>query len=135
MSSRPTRWQVVWSDEELAVRSLWAYAYQIMPSQPSRHLGRIRTLLKEETVAARTRGCVWSGRLVLERDATYILIVSDDARRRNHPINRRLEAELERLEGLFAVTEPMEVAGQAVGFEWLASDGGNGGSMPGSVGS
>lgn len=108
------------------MRSLWAYAYQIVPPQPARRLGAIRTLLKEETAAARGSPRIWSGRLVLEQRATHILIVSDDARGRDHPINRLLEAELERLGAAFSVTEPLAVAGQAEGVEWLATYRGNG---------
>jgi hypothetical protein len=99
--------------EELAVQSLWAYAYQIVPPQPSRRLGTIRTLLKDETAAARRGARAWAGRLVLERGATHILIVSDDARGRDHPINRRLEAALKRLDAPFSVTEPLAVADPA----------------------
>ena len=106
--------------------SLWAYAYQIVPPQPWRRLGTIRALLKDETAAAHGGDRTWSGRLVLERDATHILIVSDDARGRDHPINRRLEAELARLDAAFSVTEPLAVAGHAEGVEWLATYGGNG---------
>jgi len=108
------------------VKSLWAYAYEIVPPQPSRRLGTIRTLLKNETAAAARGGTrTWSGRLVLERRATHILIVSDDARGRDHPINRRLEAELERLHAAFSVTEPLAVAGHAAGVKWLATYNGN----------
>jgi len=110
----------------LGVKSLWAYAYEIVPPQPARLLGPIRTLLKEETAAARGSDRAWSGRLVLERHATHILIVSDDIRGRDHPINRRLEAELERLEATFIVTEPLSVAGHAEGVKWLATYEGNG---------
>jgi len=108
------------------VRSLWAYAYQIVPPQPARRLGTIRALLKEETAAARGSSRTWSGRLVLERRATHILIVSDDALGRDHQINRRLEAELERLDAAFSMTEPLAVAGHAAGLAWLASYDGNG---------
>ena len=122
-----TRWQVwVISGGELGVKSLWAYAYQIVPPQPSRRLGTIRTLLKDEMAAAHGGARIWSGRLVLERGATHILIVSDDARGRDHPINRRLEAELERLEAAFFVTEPLAVVGEAAGVKWLATSRGNG---------
>jgi len=107
------------------VRSLWAYAYQIVPPQPSRRLGTIRALLKDAMAAARGGACTWSGRLVLERRATHILIVSD-APGRNHSINRQLEAELERLDAAFSVTEPLAVAGHAAGVEWLATYDGNG---------
>jgi len=107
------------------VRSLWAYAYQIVPAQPSRRLGTIRTLLKDETAAARGGARAWSGRVVQERRATHILIVSD-APGRNHAINRQLEAELERLDAAFCVTEPLAVAGHAAGVKWLATYDGNG---------
>ncbi len=42
--------------------------------------------------------------------ATRILIVSDDARGRDRPINRRLEAALKVLGAAFSVTEPLAVA-------------------------
>ena len=107
------------------MNSLWAYAYRIVPPQPSRRLGMIRALLKEETAAARRGGRAWSGRLVLERRATHVLIVSD-IEGRNRPINRQLEAELDRLDAPFSVTEPLAVAGHAAGVEWLATYEGNG---------
>jgi hypothetical protein len=112
--------------EEFAVKDLWAYAYMIVPAQPSQRLGTIRALLKEETATAQGSARTWSGRLVLEPDATHILIVSDDIRGRDHPINRRLEAELQQLEAVYTVTEPLAVAGHAEGVEWLATYGGNG---------
>jgi len=116
----------LWSPgAELALRSLWAYAYQIVPPQPSRRLGTIRSLLKDEMAGARGGGRTWSGRLVLERRATHILIVSD-GRGQNHPINRRLEAELERLGAAFSVTEPLAVVGHAAGPKWVAAYDGNG---------
>jgi hypothetical protein len=90
------------------VKSLWAYAYEIVPPQPSRRLGPIRTLLKDATAAARGGARTWSGRLVQERGATHILIVGD-APGRTHSIDRWLEAELERLDAAFSVTEPLAV--------------------------
>jgi hypothetical protein len=107
------------------MRSLWAYAYQIVPPQPSSRLGTIRSLLTVETAAARGNARTWSGRLVLERRATHILIVSD-APGRDHSINRRLEAELARLDARFSVTEPLAVASRAEAGKWLATHGGNG---------
>lgn len=91
-----------------AVKSLWAYAYQIVPPQPPTRLRTIRALLKDETMAARAGARTWSGRLVLERDATHILIVSD-VLGRSYAIDLRLQAELMRLEAAFFVTEPMVV--------------------------
>jgi hypothetical protein len=111
--------------EELALRSLWAYAYRIAPPQPSRRLGRVRSLLKDETAAARGGGRTWAGRLVLERLATHILIVSD-APGRTHSINRLLEAELARLNATFSVTEPLAVADHVAATQWVAEYDGNG---------
>jgi hypothetical protein len=107
------------------VRMLWAYAYQMVPPQPASRLGTLRTLLQDETVGARGGDRTWSGRLVLERRATHILIVSDGPGR-NHSINRRLEAELERLGAPFSVTEPLVVAGPAEGVQVPVSSNGNG---------
>lgn len=84
----------------------WAYAYQMVPPQPSSRLGTIRTLLQDETAVAHSGARTWVGRLVLGRHTTHILIVSD-APGRSSPINHRLEAELERLEAEFSVTEPL----------------------------
>jgi len=93
------------------VGSRWAYAYQMVPPQPSSRLGAIRILLREANAAARGSARTWAARLVLGRRATHILIVSD-VRGRTGAINRRLEAELERLDAAFSVTEPLTVAGQ-----------------------
>ena len=106
------------------MRSLWVYAYQIVPPQPSRRLGAIRTLLKDAT-AARGGARIWSGRLVLERRATHILIVTDTPGR-NHSVNRRLEAELERLAAPFSVTAPLAVAGHTAGATPRPPSRGNG---------
>jgi len=102
----------------------WAYSYQIVPPQPSRRLGTIRTLLRDETAATPRGARTWSGRLVLERRATHILIVSDGPGR-SSPINRRLEAELARLDATYSVTEPL--ADRAEGVESLALVDGQGG--------
>ncbi len=107
------------------MRSLWAYVYEIVPPQPSSRLGTIRTLLKDETAVARGGARTWSGRLVLERHATHILIVSD-APGRSDSINRRLEGELDRLDAAFSVTEPLAVVGHAARVQSPASSNGNG---------
>ncbi len=98
--------------------SLWAYAYEILPPQASSRLGTIRTLLKEETLVARAATRTWSGRLVLRRRATNILIVSD-APERNRAINQRIEAEVQRLEATFTLTEALSMAdhGDATAFQ------------------
>jgi hypothetical protein len=107
------------------MKILWVYAYQIVPPQPSNRLGTIRTLLEDATVAARGEERSWSGRLVLERRITHILIVSDDPGQ-NDEINHRLEAELARLHAPFSMTEPLAVAGNADGRQGAATSNGNG---------
>jgi len=104
------------------VSDRWAYAYQMVPPQPSSRLGTIRTLLQDETAVAHSGARTWAGRLVLGRHTTHILIVSD-APGRSGPINRRLEAELERLEAEFSVTEPLALTGS----EWPPSNAGEDG--------
>jgi hypothetical protein len=104
---------------------LWVYAYQIVPPQPSGRLGTIRMLLRDGTAAARSGARTWSGRLVLERRATHILIVSDGPGR-NDLINRRLEVEMGRLDTECFVTEPLAVASHAGGAARLATSDGNG---------
>jgi len=107
------------------VRSLWVYAYVIVPPQPSGRLGAIRALLRGGGAAARNEQRTWSGRLVLERHATHILIVSD-AIERDQPVSERLEEELARLEAGFTVTEPLAVTDQVAGDKWVANYSGNG---------
>jgi PleD family two-component response regulator len=88
--------------------SLWAYAYQIVPPQPTHRLDTIRELLGHEHAAARQEARTWASRLVLERRATRILIVSDspDQERR---VDHTLVVELQRLEATFCRTESMEI--------------------------
>ena len=107
------------------MKSRWAYAYQMVPPQPSSRLGAVRTLLKDGTAAARAGGRSWSGRLVPGRRATQILIVSD-ASGRNTSLDRLLEAELQRLDAAFSVTEPLALAGHAEGAGRPAADDGKG---------
>lgn len=107
------------------MKSLWAYAYQIVPPQPSGRLGPIRALLRGAAAAARAAERTWSGRLVFERRATHILIVSDDPGR-DHAINLRLEAELLRLDAPFSVTNPLAVTDDTAGATALAAWAGNG---------
>jgi hypothetical protein len=112
-------------EQVLYMNRLWAYSYQIIPPLPSNRLGTIRARLRDETAAARTAARRWSGRVVLEPDATHILIVSDVVGR-HHPINLRLEAELLRLATIFSVTEPLAVENPADDVPWLPTYAGNG---------
>jgi hypothetical protein len=88
--------------------TLWAYAYELGPAQDQGSLHEIEALLDREHVDAEASARVWTGRLVLGRHATHILIVSDSPRQ-NHEVNHRLEARLKTLNMKFAVSIPMAV--------------------------
>jgi hypothetical protein len=87
---------------------VWAYAYQIVPPQSKRGLDAIRDMLNHEQAAARNAGRTWASRLVLERRATRILIVSDRSDR-ERGVDDTLAAELQRRQMLFTRTAPMEI--------------------------
>ena len=88
--------------------SLWAYAYQIVPPQPTRRLDTIRALLGHEHAAAQQEARTWASRLVLERHATRILIVSDRPDK-ERGVDRTLAVELQRLQATFTRTESMAI--------------------------
>lgn len=94
-------------------RTIWTYAYQIVPPQAEDRLGAIKTLLDDEQADARVRARTWVGRVVLEQQITHIMVVSD-SREQNREVNRRLEAELKQLNVGFSVTAPMAVLVDAV---------------------
>ncbi len=113
---------------EISVHVLVHAHFDISPGRPFAPSGRSRACthaLRARCPAARGGARTWAGRLVLQRHATHILIVSD-APERNPSIDRRLEAEIERLDAAFSVTEPLEVAGYAEGVESLVTYEGNG---------
>lgn len=91
--------------------SLWAYAYQIVPPQAKSRLETIQGLLNHEHEAARTEARTWTGRLVLERRVTRILIVSDSPDQ-TRGVNRGLASELHRLQVTFSCTESLEIAAE-----------------------
>lgn len=88
---------------------MWAYSYRIVPPQPKRCLGTIRTLLDHEHIAARESARTWASRLVLERQATRILIVCDSSDH-GRAVDRALAGEMRRLQATFTLTEPVEIA-------------------------
>ena len=92
-------------------KSVWAYAYQIVPPQPETRLRAIRALLDREAVDARSRARTWEGRLVAEEHVTHILVVSDGPEQ-NLVVNERVEAELRDLEAGFSITTPLAVEGE-----------------------
>ena len=105
-------------------RSLWAYAYLIVPPQTKNRLKMIRAMVDDENSAALAGARIWTGRLVQERRITHILIVSDGPEQ-NRGINERLEAELKRLQAEFFLTEPMAIGGDPEGIAGPDASAGN----------
>jgi hypothetical protein len=94
-------------------KTVWAYAYQIVPPQPEDRLHTIRALLDRESIDARTRTRTWEGRLVAEEHVTHILIVSDSPEQ-NLEVNGRVEAKLRELEAGFSITVPMAIEDESL---------------------
>ena len=93
-------------------KTIWAYAYQILPPQTAERLRTIQHLLDQEHTDAHREARTWGGRVVLEPQVTLILVVSDSPEQ-NREVNRRLEAELQALHARFSITTPMAVEDDA----------------------
>ena len=93
-------------------KAIWAYAYQIVPPQSEDRLRTIKTLLDHENSDAQRGARTWAGRVVLERQITHILVVSESPEQ-NHEVNQRLEAELKALKAGFSITASMAVVDDA----------------------
>jgi hypothetical protein len=104
---------------------LWAYAYQIVPPYPKRRLDTIRGLLDHEHAAARKEARTWASRLVLERRATLILIVSDSPDQERE-VDHMLAVELQRLQATFTRTESMEIPADSAERSGSVAHAGNG---------
>jgi hypothetical protein len=89
-------------------RALWAYGYELAPPVARDRMGGIQTVLDEGHLEARLSLHTWEGRFINGDDITHILVVCDSPHQ-GLTVNRKLEAELVRLEAGFSVTEPLEV--------------------------
>ncbi|HEY6060754.1 MAG TPA: hypothetical protein VIV10_09215 [Gemmatimonadales bacterium] len=87
---------------------VWAYAYQITPPQPKRRLDTIQAVLDHEHEVAQQEARSWTGRLVLERRVTRILIVSDSPDQERE-VDDRLEGEVRRLHATLVRTVSVEI--------------------------
>ena len=94
-------------------KTVWAYAYQILPPQPAARLHSIKSLLDHAHTEAQRDARTWTGRVVVEDQVTHILIVSDSAEQ-NHDVDRRLQAKLQELNAGFSMTVPIAVVDEAV---------------------
>lgn len=106
---------------------LWAHSYLIDPPQSVRRLEALKRILGAETLLAVGAGRIWAGRLVAERRITRILIVTDTPNAALDA-NRRIEAELSRLEAEFTLTTPLEIVDEPEGIAEpvAATENGNG---------
>jgi hypothetical protein len=89
-------------------KTMWAYAYEIVPPQPEDRLRAVKALLDHAHSEAQGRARAWAARLVLEPLVTHILVVTDSPEQ-NREVNRKLEAELLQLQAGFSVTTPLAV--------------------------
>lgn len=94
-------------------KTVWAYAYQIVPPQPEDRLRAIEALLDREQSEAGNGARTWVGRLVAQEHVTHILVVSDSPEQ-DLEVNRRMEAELRKLKAGFSITAPMQVADEPI---------------------
>jgi hypothetical protein len=93
-------------------RTIWAYAYQIVPPQTRSRLRAVRALLDQEHATGNNGNRTWAGRLIVGAKATRILIVSDSLEH-SADVNQKLEAELNLLQATFTVSEPVQLPGDA----------------------
>jgi len=92
-----------------ASKTMWAYAYQILPPQAADHLRTIRTVLDHAHQDAQRDARTWTARVVLEQQITHILVVSDSPEQ-NQAVNHQLDSTLRDLQARYSVTAPMAVA-------------------------
>ncbi|HSD32615.1 MAG TPA: hypothetical protein VLB49_11940, partial [Gemmatimonadales bacterium] len=82
---------------------------RITPPQPKHRLETIQALLDHEHGVALQEARSWTGRLVLERRATRILIVSDSPDQ-ERAVDHRLAGEVRRLQATLIRTVPLEIS-------------------------
>jgi hypothetical protein len=87
-------------------RNTWAYGYEIFPPMTQERLRAIEDLLEEEHASAKCHMRTWQARFVVQEKVTHILVVSDSSDQEME-VNRRVEAELARLEAVFSLTPPV----------------------------
>jgi hypothetical protein len=93
-------------------RTIWAYAYQIVPPQTKSRLRAVRALLDQEHSTAQNGSRAWAGRLIVGAKMTRILVVSDSLEH-SAEVNQKLETELNLLQATFTVSEPVQLPGDA----------------------
>ena len=95
-------------------KTLWAYAYEILPPQPDDLMKEIGILLSEAHANAKRTQRLWAGRMIREQRVTHIMVVSDSPKQ-TLEVNNRLESRLERLKAKYSLSVPMAVADDKLG--------------------
>src|SRR5687768_10641204 len=90
-----------------AAKPLWAYGYEIIPSQPKHPMDVLRGLVSRHNTLAAQGGRTWTARLVTQR-VVHVLVVSADPEL-DVESNRALEAELTGMGIKYVMTLPMRV--------------------------
>jgi hypothetical protein len=88
--------------------TVWAYGYEIAPPLAEDRLHMIKAVLDSEHSNAMLDARTWEGRFVVEEQVTHILVVSNSPDQ-DLEVNRRLEAELKKLDARFSITSPLAV--------------------------
>jgi hypothetical protein len=99
---------MVAAESRLPPHPTWAYAYRIRRPDSSDRLDAIEVLLDRENAAALRENRSWAGRLVVEPEITYLLIVTDSPDQ-DREINLLLEAELIDVNADFSITLPLAI--------------------------
>jgi hypothetical protein len=94
-----------------AVKTLWAYGYEVVTPGSGGGLEGIRGILARQNADAALHGRTWNARLVTTR-LTHLLVVSESPEL-DCDINHALEAELTQLGVQYLQTAPMRVDGAA----------------------
>ena len=89
-------------------KTVWAYAYQIVPPQPEDRLNSITSILEHANVEAQRASRAWTARVVAESHITHILVMSDSAEQ-NREFDRRIESALLELNAGFSLSDPVAV--------------------------
>ncbi|MDT8369651.1 MAG: hypothetical protein RQ745_10625 [Longimicrobiales bacterium] len=93
-------------------RVLWAYGYELAPPVARDRLGSMQAVLDAGHTEARKTSEIWEGRFINGDYITHILVVSDTPAQ-DLDINRRVEAELTRLDAGYSVSASLEVVHDA----------------------
>lgn len=91
-------------------KTLWAYAYEIVPPQGEAQLNAIRILLSNEHADAIRSARTWTGTVVCDPLVTQILVVGDSPDQ-TRDVNHRIESQLRLGRAAFSVTPCIVVTG------------------------